>query len=336
MPKIRRSNGKLTVKSGGSFVLAGGALFFFAGLAAQIESISEFGLTRGAVPYSVNGVNVTNPSLGMSVVWLFFPAIFWIVGTVLMLFGWNSRFEIDDSGIRRYDLFGRLVGEIAWSLATAYGLEPGKAWIQKPSLVLRGRDTKLEISKLHQAWPLVDGEIVRHLPQFKNASGLNASDMERTKPHIPTEGLAFRPTGYMTVAVALIGFAFVFLVFSLRSGLREETRYFNMTPVILATVPLVLVGTALIAHMINAKVVVTEDCIRRFNMFGKLKDRLAWDDVTGFEHESTSSGEGSTVSYYMMRTEEDYIRLNSQFSRWQILKDAIIGMLPDSARVDLD
>jgi hypothetical protein len=42
------------------------------------------------------------------------------------------------------------------------------------------------------------------------------------------------------------------------------------------------------------------------------------------------------VSYFMIRSADNYIRLSSQFKNWPALQDAILGMLPGTARVDLD
>jgi hypothetical protein len=62
----------------------------------------------------------------------------------------------------------------------------------------------------------------------------------------------------------------------------------------------------------------------------------AWSEVEGFEHEYTYDNDDLLIEKYILRTSDSYMRFGDNTKHWDELKNAILGMLPPSAGVDLN
>lgn len=83
--------------------IAVGMLFVVAGAFFQVSVISDY-LSGHPTPIYVNDKLVQNPAPWVNVLLLFFPAIFWSVGTLLVMYVWRARVVLDDLGVVGYGL----------------------------------------------------------------------------------------------------------------------------------------------------------------------------------------------------------------------------------------
>lgn len=332
MPAIRRQDNLAIVGGGGPASSVVGILFLVFGLAMEAAMVIPM-IYGETAPVKVNGQLVTDPSLGEKIWMVVFPAFFAVVGLLVFLSGKNSRFEIDDQSIRQYDMWGRKK-EILWSDARSYEQAPPKyAWSRRPQLALVGSSEKIVFSTMRIGWPLVDGEILHHLPRFRTPVGTPASSVQRYAPSLPPEGLAFKNSGYIVAGVILLLMGLLFTVLPLMQPPNGD----KVGAALFALVGLCILvgGVALLLNGINAKLVLTESSITQLGITGKPQDEIRWAEVEAFEFETIVSGKNSTTRYYILRSRDRYLRLSDQMSKWSELREAIVSLLPPDASVVL-
>jgi hypothetical protein len=344
MPAIRKDNGPVVISSGAAGVPVG-IFFFVVGIFIQAAMVATL-LSGGSVQVNNRPVTSSMPQAWFPIL---FPTIFWVAGIYMAIYSKNVRYEIDDAGLRQFDWRNRKLIDIAWKDVTSYSMNPGLpaknysigglklgSYAPRPPLVLTANGAVCEIPTIRYGWPLIDGEITRHLPQFKSPAGRSAAETPRVRPEIPASGLVFRQWQLVAAALILMAFGSLFAAMPLIAASRGGQQSAE------GAIPFVFIGGAILLggllaglYLVNGKLVLTESDIARYGLMGQVKDRIYWSDVEAFEFETVVSGKGGSTTYYVLRTRDAYMRFNNRDSKWVIERDAIVGMLPAEARVDL-
>src|SRR5690349_16387436 len=106
MPAIKRQNGKAVIGTGGAQAAVIGVAFLVFPMLMLIGFFSGGSQQNQPVIFPI----------------LFF-SVFTIIGLVAMLSAKNTRYEVDDEGLRSFDLLGRKNGDIRWSEVSQYQMD---------------------------------------------------------------------------------------------------------------------------------------------------------------------------------------------------------------------
>ena len=336
-----RDNGKAVIRSGGPSTIIG-VIFLVAALGMMVAFYAELA-SGGTVEINGRPTDASSPAAWFPFA---FFSIFVIFGSVMAIYGRNARYEIDDNGLKQFDWLGRLVAQVYWPDVKWYGMSAKPAnpngrtglrfalTVRRQTLELSTQRDKVQIP-IRYGWPLVDCEILRHVPQFKLQIGAAAGEISRSRREIPPDGLVFRQWAYVFVALLLIAFG----GFAAISCLTMKIN--NLPPASPQNMPFVAIGMLIllsgfvvVLYIVNGRTVLTENEIMVYDLLGRVKDSIYWKDVKAFEYETmSSSGNDGTTYFYILRTDDRYIRFNDRQTSWTKLRDAIIGMLPPDARV---
>lgn len=329
MPRINQKGTKRIYRKGPLLLAGVGAVFFTWGMTFQIVFLRE--ASAGWGNFTINDSPAADAPAFLRAFALAFPALFWGLGLLPMLYYLFARVETDEFGIADYGLLGLKKSGARWDeitrLTTERGRFPGSG---NAVLEATGKAIKFPIGL--PAWPLLRAEIARRLG--KNLEEAARSSGVRRPPinPLPPKGRTFRPSNRIPTLFFFTlwnGFcAVMFLVILVTPGsLSEKWPFFPCVGSFLT------LGVGFWLWAWNARVIVTEDGIAQFDLLNRRED-LMWSEVEGYEFESKSTGEDGTTRTYVLRSQDKYIRVGDDLFRWRQLDDIILGRIPHASVVD--
>jgi hypothetical protein len=247
------------------------------------------------------------------------------------------RYSVDDEGIRSLGFTGSSPS-MRWADVQSYKM------VERPNgnedLMLVSQTGSLALPCHVKGWTFLNDAVLSHLPPTTQVDEATAKEVQRT----PVPGFVgvetFRLTAWW------IGTAFI-----VTSLFFLSIAYFLVPPsnvdrnTVIGVAGFGFIGLLALIYGALYRCEANQQGLSFFNVFGP-PQRVAWEEVRAFEFEwrleqySSSRYGGSyrrlrPVRYFILRTDHNFIRLDSRYSDWSRLRQIILTHLPSDARVDL-